>query len=202
MFRSWDGTWDQFVRLFRNGDAPAAFFAWLDVDIESGERERKIDWLRFLKTEAIWDGFRSRGRESGGIDVNRCEGDTAVLALLLERFILNLAHRRNPTALGEFLRRVLGDGWPELHSLWDEAGLPDTIDNDRRVPEQEARFAEVLDRCAGRIEGGDRGWLSRWAIPVLERVAAGRRPGEADRALGGWCSGCRMACRRPSGPAC
>ena len=113
------------------------------------KRRRKIDWLRFLKTEAISDTDRCTRPRSGGIDVNRCEGDTTVLAQYYERFILNLAHRRNPTALGEFWHWYWGAMGRELHSLWDEAGLPDTIDNDRRVPEQEARFAEVLDRCTG-----------------------------------------------------
>ena len=49
----------------------------------------------------------------------------------------------------------------------------------------------------GRIEGGNGGWLSRWAIPVLERVAAGRRPGEADRALAQ--GGVRVAGRHAAG---
>lgn len=130
-------------------------------------------WLRLVPTRAL-EGWVF-GDGAGVVRACIRVGDPTyrgLVALLLERRLLDLAVRSRPRGLINFCRRLLlpHGAAGELADLWARADLPGA-QADRDLGKQEAAFARRLEWVAGEVRP-----LLPWVADVARRVVAGRTP--------------------------
>jgi tetratricopeptide (TPR) repeat protein len=174
--------WPTFHDLVRTG----RFFDQLGA-MPAADFRALLPWLRLLRTEAIEDWARRSPRVQRSARARGHEGQH-VLQLLLERHLLHLATRRDPSRLGDFWRWAT----PRLTAFadcWEEADLPATLEP-LDIRTQEENFACVLDAQADRMAGTP---ALAWAVEVLRRLAdrraANGRPHQGSacaRVVFGW----------------
>jgi hypothetical protein len=185
--------WEQFSKSVARGSFFADFDALSPTPADQEERRQRLRWLKLLRTDRIFgwaaesNSWVSLGLEKGNRDV------LPVAVLLLRRYLLDLATRRDVSLISRFWRwvtaRVDLDG--RLGDLWEQRAsrLASTLQasGTRPISEQESEFAQILKEC-GKVVAGHNNmeWASRELISLA--TTRSKPPG-----IGG-CPSARVVC--------
>jgi tetratricopeptide (TPR) repeat protein len=156
---------DEFMSMLRDGK----LFADLAKSLQSEARESSLSWLRLVKSEAIESWARSIPLDDIDIKPRECSG---LMSLLLERHVLNLATRRDPSRLIDFWQWMIGSDYPQLMDLWQRHD-PCSVMNDPCILHQEVAFGRLLAAAATELKGVVG---LEWAHRQLRQWSAERDP--------------------------
>lgn len=160
------------LRAFMECIESGRFFTAL-ADLDQARSKALWPWLRLIRTADLERWMFGAGAE---IVLPHLEvGDPTYLPVakcLLERHLLHLSERRDPTPLLRFWRQLLPERLHGLADLWEELDLPATL-KPHSVHEQEALFAHRLEEARARLQAP-----LPWAAQLLQRLAEGRGPAQ------------------------
>jgi tetratricopeptide (TPR) repeat protein len=154
---------EEFIAHLRRG----SFFDRID---RSGYDDRVdlLGWLRFVKTDAI-EAWVCSGSDAS---ISNRKNDEALMSLVLERRLVNLNTRRDPTRLRSFWNWLVEDDGPELVDLWNRHDPVSTMDDPCPL-HQESAYGNLLQAASQELEQIED---LQWVKKLLKRLADERLP--------------------------
>ncbi len=176
--------WSQMIEACKTG----SFFQPLG-SLSLDDRVGRLQWTPLIATESVWQWLRRDGWEEAAIRAND-PVLKAVLALLLQRRLLNLETRFRPDGLfgyWEWVMRAAGLTGEHASTVWEkqaETLRSACAEGDLSLPDivaQEERFVAVLKRAEEMLQKPPP--ALDWAHLTLTRLLARRQAPAAGRSI-------------------